>query len=158
MSKQRSGIAGQIIGSFEDLGKDIARETVKAPVEIVGIALEGGSSQKAQSGNPPATAKPGAKENTPMDEIAKSKDERTRRSMARRGLEYLAAKPVQKEPSVREKIEQEEEQKKKMAEAQKIESRKQQLPKMSSRAKRGDLRGITKQKSGAETSRNIRGD
>ncbi len=50
-----AGIAKQIIGSFEDLGKQGGSEVGKAPAEIAGKALESlGTSKKGQTGKIPS--------------------------------------------------------------------------------------------------------
>ena len=84
-----AGVAKQIIGSFEDIGKDIAHEVAKVPVDIAGKALEslGTSSQKGQKGNQmnptgDATKKPeGA-----LAQLDQTTDQKIKQSIAREAL------------------------------------------------------------------------
>ncbi len=148
-------IVGQIGESFEQIGKDVARETVKAPQDIVGKAMEslgvsGGKKnpkqQATQSGKPPN-----------QEEEARS--EETKRAIARAALEELTGKkPKEKEMSVWEKIQKEEEEKKQFEKKKKEEAAKQALPKSSSKRPRGDLYGLKAKKASAEMSRNVRQD
>ena len=48
----RTGIASQIIGSFEDIGEKVVSEVAKVPADIAGKALEslGASSGKKRKG------------------------------------------------------------------------------------------------------------
>jgi len=61
-----NNIFGQIGESFEQIGKDVVRETVQAPKDIVGKAMEslgaggGKKSQKAQPKQAAAMPEPGS--------------------------------------------------------------------------------------------------
>ena len=60
-----AGVAKQIIGSFEDIGKDIVREAAQVPKDVIGKAIEslGTSTQKSQkSSTVPTPQKPSAEE------------------------------------------------------------------------------------------------
>lgn len=144
-----AGVAKQIIGSFEDIGKDIVRETGKVPTEIIGKALEslGTSSQKGQKGNP-----------TPQGKVEEPKQpEKT--LPPRQWLAELAGNAKkQNEPTVQERLEKEKQDKneketKQAAVAQKMAP----LPQMSQKAKPGNLYGI-KQKQTATENKNVRQD
>jgi len=140
-----SGVAKQIIGSFEDIGKDIVRETVKVPTEIAGKALEslGTSTQKFQT--TPKPQKPAEEGRKPVP--------------PREWLAELAGKnKKQPEPTVQERLEKEnqeryEKEKKLAAVAQTMAP----VSSGSSKPKRGNLYGI-KQKSSSEMSKNARQD
>ncbi len=151
------GIARQIIGSFEDIGKDVLKQTAQVPKDIVGKALESlgtsGSNKQGQQAQPTST-KP---QEGALGQLEQTKDEKTKKAIARSALEQLAGKPQQKEPSVWEKIQQEMEQKK---EQQKQQSRQagQQLKSGKGKRPRGDLYGLKAKKASAEMSRNVRQD
>lgn len=144
-------IVNQIGGSFEDIGKDIARETVQAPKDIAGAAMEslGVSTGKK---NPAAGAKPAPA--TPLEaktRQAAEADEATKRAIARAALEELVGKKREdKEPGVREKIEKEEEEKKEMEKKQKELAAKQALPQTGSKRPKGDLYGVKAKKTSTE--------
>lgn len=130
-------IIGQITEEFEQLGKQVVKETVQAPKDIAGKALEslGTSSGKQQGSTPPQT-----------------------KITARAALEQFAGySPKPKEPSVRERLEMEVSQKKEM-EAKKAEvAKKDQLPVMTQKPRRGNLYGIGDKQS-IEKNRNVRQD
>ncbi len=155
-----AGVAKQIIGSFEDIGKDIAHEVAKVPTDIAGKALEslGTSSQKGQKGNQMTAAAADAtkKSEGALGQLDQTKDQKAKQAIAREALSQLAGRPKQKELSVREKQEQEEAQK---AEALKKQQAMQMgpAPMISSKPKRDNLYGI-KQKSSSEMSKNARQD
>jgi len=151
-----------MIGSFEDIGKDVVRQTVQAPVDIAGKVLEsltGGSSIKGQkqphlaTGGESQSKKPdgalGAMENT--------KDVNVKKAIARAALEQLAGHPEQKQPSIFEEKQKEADEKRKAELLQEKKAAFEQMPKMSSKKRRGDLYGI-KGKSSTEMSKNVRQD
>jgi hypothetical protein len=144
-----AGVAKQIIGSFEDIGKDIARETVHVPADIAGKALEslGTGSQKGQQGNPvhqvkAETAQPPEKKLPPREWLAE-----------------LAGKGnIQKEPTVVERLEKEKQERNEIESKQAAVAQKMApIVTGSSKPKRGNLYGI-KQKSSSEMSKNVRQD
>jgi len=164
-----AGVTRQIIGSFEDIGKDILKQTASLPKDVVGKALEslGTSSgakkqagQTAQGGVQPGgegTAKP----NTPLDEIEQQTDRKIKQAIARNALQYLAKKPEEREMSVRERLEKEQEQKKELEKKQKEEAGKTELKPMSQKRRSGMMPGAAqkaKKQAGSETSRNVRQD
>jgi hypothetical protein len=137
-----SGSMLQQIGeSFEDIGKDIARETVQAPKDIVGTALESLGVSSGQKKNPKQAASSdpqGSQENAPA---AQGPSDEVKRAIARAALRELSGQTRPKELSVWEKIQKEEEQKKEMEKKQKEQARKQALPQAASKRPRGDLYG-----------------
>lgn len=167
------GVTRQIIGSFEDIGKDIAHEIAKVPKDIAGKALESlgaSSGKKTQSGSTlPGKGDKGieqvsvgsgsAKSNTPLDQFGETKDAQVKQAIARAALSQLAGRPQQKkEPSVWEKLQQEEAQKKEMAQKQAAAASMSTLPVMTSKRKRGDLYGRKAKQSPTEISKNVRQD
>ncbi len=143
-----AGVGKQIIGSFEDIGKDIAAETVQVPKDVLGQALEslGTSSQKSQkSPAAPAPQKPseGEKKIIPP----------------REWLAELAGKNKrQPEPTVTQRFEKEQ-QEKNEKESKKAAVAQQMAPIVTgtSKPRRGNLYGI-RQKSSSEISKNVRQD
>jgi hypothetical protein len=159
-----NNLGGQIIGELGDIAKDVAKQAVQVPKDIVGKALEsmGGSSGNKQgaskftvnSGAPDAGGKPSA-----WDQIGSEKDVNIKRSIARRALEELAGGGVkkQREPSIWERLQQEQEQKKQMLGQQKAASDAQSLPMPTSKRPKGDLYG-KKAKSTAMENKSLRQD
>ncbi len=151
----------QIIGSFEDIGKDIVREAVKVPKDIAGKALEslgtsGGKTQGAQTPQARTADKP---KEGPLAELDQAKDTKLKEAIARRALEELSGvKPKQKEPSVWERIQMEVEQKKQQQARQTVVAAQSALPMAKSKRPRGDLYGMKAKKNPAEMSRNVRQD
>jgi len=144
-----------ILGSFEDIGKDIAREVVKAPADIgqkIVESLTGTTSQKGQQGQKPQQQKPEG----PLGELDETNDQQVKKSIARAALQQLATPGRPVEPSYEQK-KQEVEQRKIMEQKQKEKSASQELPRMSSKKRRGDLYGV-KGKSSTEMSKNVRQD
>jgi hypothetical protein len=140
-----AGVAKQIIGSFEDIGKDIAREAAKVPTDVVGKALE---SLGTKTNKPQQTQKQQNNFNEPSKPLP-----------PREWLAELAGKnKKQPEPTVADRLEKEKQEKnekeiKQAAVAQKMAP----LPPMSQKAKPGNLYGIP-QKSSSEKSKNVRQD
>lgn len=136
------GILGQIGESFETIVKDVARETVQAPKDIVGTALEslGVSSGQKNQKQSAASSQQAGQENSgeapgpgPSDEV--------KRAIARAALEELSGKSKPKELGVWERLQKEEEQKKEMEKKQKEQAARQSLPQSSGKRPRGDLYG-----------------
>jgi hypothetical protein len=155
-----TGILNQIGESFETIAQDVARETTQAPKDMVGAALEsvglstGKKGPKQQQGTPQGQPE-GVESTGPSG--GEVSDE-VKRAIARAALEELSGKrPKQKELSVWEKLQQEEEQKKEMEKKRKEQAAKQAIPKSASKRARGDLYGVKAKKSAAEN-RNLRQD
>lgn len=136
------GILNQIGESFETIAKDVARETVQAPKDIVGTALESlgvSSGQKTQKQSAASSQQTGQENNTevttpgPSDEV--------KRAIARAALEELSGKSKPKELGVWERLQKEEEQRKEMEKKQKQQAARQTLPQSSGKRPRGDLYG-----------------
>lgn len=146
----------QIIGSFEDIGKDIARETIKAPVDIAGKAMESmGASSQGQKGQTKPTAQ--VPTGGAIGEMDKTNDMNAKRNFARQALAQFAG-PRQRQPSVHERFEQEKRQKEEAFKQQQSAAKKNELKPMSFKAKRGNLHGKGGQKANTEMSKNTRQD
>lgn len=135
----------QIIGSFEDIGKDIVRETVKMPGDIAGMALEslGSSTTPGKRQQSSSAGKPeNKKTDSVWEQIHGQSDKRAKERMAREALKYLASgknkKP--KEPTIWERIQMEAEQRKNQVSQQKTAAS-SQLTSPKGKRKRGDLYG-----------------
>jgi hypothetical protein len=157
----KPGMFGQITEEFEQIGKQIAQETIKVPKDVVGSALEslgagGGKKPKGQTAATPAqpAPEPGSQAEADAQQAMEIK-----RAIARAALAELAGgKPAQKEPSVWEKQQQEEQQKKEQKKLQAEAERKANVPQTSSKRKRGDLYGMKAKKQGSELSKNVKHD
>lgn len=147
---------GTMLGAFTDelgdLGKNIVREAVAVPKDVVGTALESLGVTSGQKQKQQTTATPDATKKEPGEQKIKT-------SIARAALQELAGvKPKQKEPTVWEKIQAEAEQKKELAKQQQKQASTQQLPAIQSKRKRGDLYGMKAKKAGSEVGKNVRQD
>ena len=158
-----AGVAKQIIGSFEDIGKDIARETAKVPTDVVGKALEslGTSSQKGQKGNQAVAGAVGApkkNEGGALGQLDQTNDQKLKQTIARAALSQLAGTSKQKEPTVQERLEREK-QEKNEKEQQKAAVVQKMAPIAtgSSKPKRGNLYGV-KQKQRTTEAKGFRQD
>ena len=161
MAKPNAGRRPPIIGSFEDIGKDVVHEVAKAPTDIAGKVLEsltGGSSVKGQKqpsavGGESQVKKPDGA----LGAMEQTDDKNVKKAIARAALEQLAGRTEQKPSSVFEEKQKEADEKKKAEQAQDKKAAFEQMPKMSSKKRRGDLYGI-KGKSSTEMSKNVRQD
>lgn len=131
------GITRQIIGSFEDIGRDIARETVNIPKDIVGVVL---------SSSPSIPSSP------EISSIHKPTD----KAFARRRLEEYA-RPHEKKPDQWEQEQLAAKQKKAALDNQSQKAEFEKLPVVRSHRRRGDYYGVTG-KSHPEVSKNVRQD
>ncbi len=132
-----------IIGSFEDIGKDIAREVMKAPTDIgekIVESLTGTTSAQGQQ----------------TQQQQKPEEAKINKSIARAALTQLAT-PKQQEPTPYEQREKEDREKKELEKREKERIAMRELPKMSTKKRRGDLYGI-QGKASSEKSRNVRQD
>ena len=129
MAKSGS-IIGQITEELGELGKKIVTETVKVPLDIV--------------------APQGEKKQKPIEQEVGHQEPVAPRQM----LEQFArkAKPV---PSIFEKKNMEETERKETAKKQAAASAWQRLPNTGAAPKRGDLRNVTKKAAGTETAKNV---
>ena len=148
-------IGGQIISELGEIGKKVGSEVVKVPKDIAGNALE---SMGASAGKTQGAAQAGKKPDTAWEKIAVEKNIQVKRQLARRALEEIskgaAVRP--KEPSIWERLQMEQDQKKENTAAQKqAASGVLQMP--AGKRKRGDLFGVQAKKTATEN-RNVRQD
>lgn len=152
------GISRQIIGSFEDIGKDIVQETAQVPKDIAGAALEslGASSGKKTTNSTQQQTSQTTKQQGPLAQMEQTNDEAIKKSIARAALAQLAGPKNEAEPSIWDQKLREEAQAKQMEE-QKKKAALGALPVIKGKAKRGNLYGV-KQKASSEMSKNVRQD
>ena len=155
-----AGIGKQIVGSFEQIGKDVAKQTATVPKDIAGKALEslGASSgpQKQQGGVATGSADATKMQEGALGEMEKTQDQKVKQSLSREALAQFA-KPKPKEKTIwDEKLE---------AEKQKLEQKKREeaakaaeLKPMGSKRPKGDLYGTKAKKLGSEVGKNVRQD
>ena len=143
-------IFGNIQEEFEKLGENVVKEAVQAPPDIAGKAMESlGVSGGKQKGQTPTTTKSG--DQSAVDTLAQTKDESVKKAIARAALAELAGQPQKpKEPTVAERIEMEEKQKKEMLAKSQAQALKDQLKPMSSKKKRGDFYAVRAKQTSAE--------
>ncbi len=161
----RTTLAGQVIGSFEDIGKDVVKQTMKLPSDIVGSALESLGSSGTNKGQPGQQknkqlvglydAREPHKEDE-WDKIHQTKDTQVKQAIARSALEALTKRPREKEERVWDKNMKENEQKKLIKLHQ--EQAQSTLPLMSQKQTRGDLYGLKAKRSPGEIGKNVKTD
>lgn len=150
-------ILGQIGESFETIAKDVVEEVKQVPKDMVGTALESVGVSTGGKKKPKQVASNGQEPGVEGQPVQSGPSDEVKRAIARAALEELSGKkPVQKEESVWDKLQKEEEQKKEQKK-QKAQAAKAQLPQAASKRKRGDLYGMKAKKTAAEN-RNVRQD
>jgi hypothetical protein len=147
-----ASVPRQVLNELGELGKSILTEAVKAPGSIAGEAIPG--TKPSTTPQQKSTSEDPNKNPSPLDDMMKETDQSRLLGIARKALEYLAV-PRTREPTVRERHDQEDEaireQKEKEA---KIEA--QMAPVAAPKGKvRGDLFGA---KQSTEKSPNVRQD
>ena len=153
------GFLGDLGESFEQIGSDVVRETIQAPKDIVGTALESlGGSGSAKSQKQQTTQSAAQHVSEGGQSAGDQHSQEMKQAIARNALEEISGRKKQKEQTVWEKLQQEEEQKKQMEKKRKEDSRKNNLPQVSSKRKRGDLYGTKAKKTQTETGGNKRQD
>lgn len=161
MAPQKPAHRPVMIGSFEDIGRDVAHEVIKAPTDIGEKVLEsltGGSSTKGQHQTiPNGEAAKGQKSDGALGAMEETKDVKVKKAIARAALEQLAGHTEQKPMSVFEEKQKEEQEKKQFEKEQAKKATFAEVPKVASKKRRGDLYGI-KGKSSTEMSKNVRQD
>ena len=156
-----NNVPGQIISELGEIGKKVGGEVAKIPKDIAGKALESlGASTKTPGGTVKAqTNSPDVAPKTAWDKIAVEKDQKVRRAIARKALEDLVGGAVAKprEPSIWERLQMEQEQKKNLQQQQQAAATASQLPQTGSKRPPGDLFGVKAKKTAAEN-KNVRQD
>lgn len=144
-----NNVPGQIISELGQIAKDVGKQAVQIPKDIAGKALEslGATSGKTSAGD-----------NTAWSQIGREKDQKVKQSIARKALEELAGGKITRprEPSIWERLQQEQEQKKHMQQ-QSAPGAMTPLPTSSSKRPVGDLYGAKAKKTATEN-RNVRQD
>lgn len=152
-----------ILGSFEDIGENVVSQLKQIPKDVGQAALESiGVNASGKKGNtsvtnPSPTVAQG--EQSHWQQMDTIKNDQEKRVIARKALEELL-QPVakQKEPSIWEKIQQEEEQKKAMAVEQQKKSSPVQLPSSGARKVPGMKSAVKAKQQGSEIGKNARQD
>jgi hypothetical protein len=155
------GLPNTIIGSFEDIGKSIVTETAKIPKDIAGKALESlGASSKGQPTNPQPepTKDQETKPKDSWDDIDGQKDTRVKKTIAREALAALAARRKPQEPSVWERLQKEDEQKKMEQRKATAAASMTTLPVIKGKRPVGDLYGIKAKRQGSEIGKNVKSE
>ena len=155
-------IGGQIISELGSIAKDVGEQTAQIPKDIAGKALEslGSASSKNPKGKTVVSqaSAGGDKPATAWEQIDAESDRAVKRHIARAALEELTRGSMRKkEPSIWERLQQENEQKKEMQKQQTAAAAAQSLPAATSKRPRGDLYGA-KAKQTATENRNVRQD
>ena len=157
------GGPGNIIGELSELGKQIGTEAAKVPTDLTGKALESlgmSSGKKGQQASAANTSHPQHEQSgtpTAWQSIDNEQDVQIRKSIARAALEELIhPKPKQREPSIWERIQMEEKQKKEMSAKQAASQ--SNLPMPSGKKARGDLYGVKAKRQGSELGKNVKHD
>ncbi len=139
-----------IIGGFTDelgdLAKSIGSEVAKLPGDMVGSALESMGMKGMKAGTTRAVQPQPGQPESAMAKMDKMTDVRQKQAHARFVLAEMAgnidlygsARAQKREPSIRERLEAEEQQKKDMEKEQKMYAQASALNQPSSKAKRGD--------------------
>lgn len=157
-----SGAIRQVIGSFEDIGKDVVREIAKVSKDIGQTALEslGTSSAKTQSGNTQTTNLPQGDPGSAMEQISSGgTSPQAKQAVARRALQELSGlKPKPKEPGVWEKQQKDDREKKELQGLQAQKAAANTLIQPSARRPKGDLYGIKAKRHGSEIGKNAKSD
>jgi len=153
----------QIIGSFEDIGKDIIHEVAKLPTDIAGKAMEsmgtlGGQKGQQQTKQVLTGQADATRPKDQWDQIDNTKDQKIKQATAREALAALINRPKQKEPTVWEKLQMEAKEKKEFQAKQQAQQSQMQLPKIASKRSRGDLYGLKAKRSSAEIGKNVKSD
>lgn len=152
----------QIIGSFEDIGKDVVSETVKLPSDIAERALESLGAKSGPKNNQQKFQSGSDEKKSPVaddfDRFSLEHRQEIRKVIARNALTALATRTKTHEPSVWERINQEAEEKKETEKHQKHAARKTLLPDIRGKRARGDLYGLAAKRHGSEIGKNARQD
>jgi len=154
-------VGGQIISELGNIAKDIGVQTAKVPGDIAGKAIEsmGASGSGKQTGKTVrASVSENGKPATAWEKITQEKDQNIKRHIARKALEELSGGQLRrpKEPSIWERLQAEQEQKKRNDEMNKA-ALSSQLRVPVSKRPRGDFYG-THAKQTATENRNVRQD
>jgi hypothetical protein len=155
-----NNVPGQIISELGQIAKDVGQQATQLPKDIAGKALEslGTTSKKPTTQTPSTSSSEAGKPAGAWEQISLEKNEKIRRSIARKALEALIGGAVarKREPSIWERLQAEQEQKKDQQQQQQAAAS-QSLPTSSGKRPRGDLYG-SKAKKTATENKNVRQD
>lgn len=157
-----SGTVRQIIGSFEDIGKDVIREVAKVPKDIGQAAIEslgtksGNSQTGSQATNSIAQGDPGSA----MEQISSGgTSQQAKQAIARAALQEISGvKPKPKEPGVWDKQQKEAQEKEQLKTLQAQKAAATTLVQPSAHRPKGDLYGIKANRHGSEVGKNVKSD
>lgn len=158
MNTQRPSLP--ILGSFEDIARDVKNEAVQAPKDMVGSALESvglgtGGKQKQQTPTPGATQDP----SSAWQQIDSQNEEKNKLIIARKALEELTQPtPKQKEPTIWEQLQQEEKEKKEFEKKQQEQEEQIVVLPGSGTRKVPGLKSSIQSKQSSELGKNTRSD
>ncbi|MDO8451863.1 MAG: hypothetical protein Q7S76_03260 [bacterium] len=155
-----ANVVRQIIGSFEDIGKNVAHEVVQVPKDImIGSALEalGAGGKKTSTGGQIGQIQKSEQRGSVFRDIDSSNDRGVKQTLARKALEYLAARPKSQEAPVRVRLENEEREKKDRELRERALAERSKLPNTGSVKKRPGM-GIRPSRLGSEKGKNARQD
>jgi hypothetical protein len=155
------GLPGSIIGSFEDIGKNIVSETAKIPKDIAGKALESlGATSNTQSNNPqPQKSQEQAQRpKDSWDDIGSQKNPSVKKIIAREALSALAARRKPQEPGVYEQNQKEREEKKIEQQKATAQASASALPVFRGKRPAGDLYGLKAKRQSSEIGKNIKSE
>lgn len=133
------------------------------PADLTGKALEslgvssGKKSQQSGANRPIPLSQEQSGTPSAWDSIDRERDMQVKKSIARAALEELIhPKPNQREPSIWERIQMEEQQKKELASKQ--AAAQSSLPMPAGKKARGDLYGVKAKRQGSELGKNVKHD
>jgi hypothetical protein len=156
-----AGLPNTIIGSFEDIGKNIVSESAKVPKDIAEKALESlGTTSKGQSVQP-RTEPTQEQMNRPKDswdDIDTQKNISVKKTIAREALMALASRRKPQEQSVWARLQQEQEQKKLEQNERAAAIASSTLPIIKGKRPVGDLYGLRAKRQGSEIGKNVKSE
>ena len=155
------GLPNTIIGSFEDIGKNIVSETAKVPKDIAGKALESlGATPKGQpvQSQPEPTPEQAQRPKDSWDDIDSQKNTSVKKTIAREALSALAARRKPREQSVWERLQKEQEQRRMEKEKATAQAAASVLPVIKGKRPVGDLYGLKAKRQGSEIGKNVKSE
>ncbi len=161
MPQKFNPVRNPIIGAFEDIGEQIVSQVKQLPKDIGQAAMEsvgmktGGSKQGNQSQTPQMQT--GQNEQSYLHQLDDMRTQEEKKAIARKAIAELL-RPRKKEPSVWERMQMEEEEKKKQLAEQEKKAKPVHLP-SSGVSKMPGLKSVRKAKQfGSELGKNIKSD
>jgi len=161
-------VGKKVIGQLGQLGKKVGKQVAKTPVDIAETAFESLSGKRDKTPSKRAPQAPMHEvlppvkkiENGPWADIDSMDDKKAKAAFARNALKQFAGiSKGEKEPSVYEKIQKEQAEKKEQLELRKKQARSSVLPDIKGKQKRGSAfshKKMRKKQTGMETKVNIK--